>query len=146
MGYNTVESKERSLDMLTAQQQKDLEHYRESDPSVTEEEFLSWGERYGPLYSWDITNPERVARKIRSNRARLHRKNELEEYDVKSGNPYGWRCYFEGSSKFRRRDGKPLTEYDVEAVRLNVKGQGNQVKVSEDGMVAAHSWFCDSSD
>lgn len=130
--------------MLNENQLAELEKYREVDPTVMEEEYLSW-EAHARLYTWH-NDPSRLLEKLQYNRARMHRMTELEEYDKWSGNPRGWRCYSEGSSKFRRKDGKPVTEMDVEAINLNVRGQGHGVKVSEDGMYISHSWFVDSSD
>jgi hypothetical protein len=133
--------------MLTAQQQEVFEVLRAGDSSLTEEEFQVLNEN-SRIYVWsrDKENPEEAARTLARARARLHRDTVLEKFEATSGNPHGWRCYSEGVSKYRRKDGEPLTDMDVECINLLPVGQGHSVVVAEDRSYLTHKWFVDSSD
>lgn len=73
-----------------------------------------------------------------------HYKVNLEKYDSKSWN--AGRCYNKGTHKVRRKDGEPLGELDIRAIKSIRYGQGHGVTVDESGMFASVSWSCDSSD
>ena len=74
----------------------------------------------------------------------------LEQYCVKD-NEHTWsknrgRCYNVGNVRWVMRDGSPLTDDAIEAIKTKDLGQCNRFTVSDDGMHLDHYWECDTSD
>lgn len=57
-----------------------------------------------------------------------------------------WNCYHVGSIRWVMKDGSPLSDDAIEAIKIMDHGQKNQFTVSEDGMYIDHYWECDSGD
>lgn len=70
----------------------------------------------------------------------------LRRNDAKSKITTPFRCCTEGVEVYSRRDCKPLTANDIEALKAMCKGQRNSVQGNPGDMEATHSWMCDSSD
>lgn len=56
------------------------------------------------------------------------------------------RCCSEGDNYYSRKDGQPITEEDLAAMRCNYLGQVNAISVEPDGKVIKQHWLCDSGD
>lgn len=55
-------------------------------------------------------------------------------------------CWHEGHSVYRRKDGLPITQDDIDVLNTRVFGQTNIVRGNVGDMTIAHDWVCDSSD
>lgn len=128
---------------MNDRQRNCFDKLRSVDPSLSEEEFLSFNPQNAVLWSWDNTE-ERLISKLIWLRADLHRRRELEKFDAKSWN--AGRCCTQGTEKWRRKDLDPLTEGDLAALRELRYGQGLSIKGEVGDPVAIVDWFCDSSD
>ena len=61
-----------------------------------------------------------------------------------SSTPYN--CCSKGIKVFKRKDGKPITQNDVDALNEHSLGQVNNVSKSVGEMTVTQEWLCDSSD
>ena len=57
-----------------------------------------------------------------------------------------WNCCEKGWIALARKDGQPLTDDDIAAVKAVSLGQENSFVVSDDRMKIKHIYLCDSSD
>lgn len=79
-------------------------------------------------------------------RARKYRELFLEVDEGKSGSSSPYRCYSQGTTVYRRKDGQPVTQADIDSVQANRVGQGHTVIGSPGDVEIIHKWFVDSSD
>lgn len=79
-------------------------------------------------------------------RATIYREENLVRDKEKSTSRSPYRCYSEGTTVWRRKDGQPITQDDIEAVKANRIGQGHTVIAAPGENVIVHKWFVDSSD
>lgn len=125
--------------MLKPNQEEGFNFLREHDPTFTVEEFLFNGGMY--VGYWTKKDPaDAIARR----RLMIHRETELEKYDAKSWN--AGRCYNKGTESWKRKDGSPLTEKDMESLNALSYGQVTRVTPAEDMSHVDVYWACDSSD
>jgi hypothetical protein len=100
----------------------------------------------------DITQYEKsfgkawTERMLRQKRARKYLDEVCEPVKEKCSRATPYRCYVEGTDTYRRKDGLPIRDDDLEALRAIDNGQSNIVRASASGMEMTHSWVCDSSD
>lgn len=78
-------------------------------------------------------------------RARRWAETYLEIIDNKS-RTNGWRCYAEGEIVYKRKDGKPITQDDIDALNNFSFGQGNDIIGKVGDATVEQRWICDSSD
>lgn len=64
--------------------------------------------------------------------------------DTSTDKGYSANCYASGTHLYKRRDGQPITQDDIEAVENNSLGQVNSVK-QVDELTIQRYWVCDSS-
>lgn len=124
---------------MNEKQEADLKKFREIDPFLSEEEFLSFKVT---LYSYD--HGKYLEEKLVRLRQRAYRDTVLKRYDVKSWN--AGRCYNKGSETWARVDGDPLTEEDIQAIKALSYGQYTGTKNVAGDLEAFVTWACDSSD
>lgn len=89
---------------------------------------------------------EWVERALDASRARIYREKHLEKVEGKSNSSSPYRCYSQGTTVYRRKDGEPVTQADIDAVDANVVGQGHTVIAKPGDQEITHKWFVDSSD
>lgn len=100
----------------------------------------------------DITRFEKsfgtawAERMLNQKRARKYLEQVCEPVPNKCSRATPYRCYVEGTDTYRRKDGLPIRDDDIAALRAIDNGQSNIVRVSVSGMEMTHSWVCDSSD
>ena len=84
-----------------------------------------------------------VASAIFRLQAHLYVKLYLEEVssDVRKKN-----CTEEGDVVYRRKDGRLISQADVDAVDALDMGQTNTATMSPNGVTLLHHWLCDSGD
>lgn len=89
---------------------------------------------------------EWVQRMIAQKKARKYLETYCELIKEESTYSEPYRCYAEGTDIYRRKDGLPIADDDVAALKVLDNGQVNVVKCDVNGMKMSHYWVCDSSD
>jgi len=79
-------------------------------------------------------------------RADKYVKTNLEHAAEPTSRTRGWRCYQEGEIVWKRKDGQPITQDDIDALNHHTHGQGNTIVGNVGDMTVEQRWFCDSSD
>lgn len=64
----------------------------------------------------------------------------------RDGRTNGWRCYAEGEIIYKRKDGNPITQDDIDALNHFSFGQGNDIRGKVGDATVEQRWICDSSD
>ena len=81
---------------------------------------------------------------LRNKQARKYISLYTETFDERSRQ--AGRCYVVGQSSYRRKDGKPITQDDLDAVSFLDHGQINIVDGGVGSDSLTHRWECDSGD
>ena len=131
--------------MISQHLQASFEKLRSIDSSLTEEEFNTFNPNSALIDSWQMNySDDWFIVKLGELRAETHRRNHLERYDASSWN--AGRCYIKGTEKWRRKDGKPMTEADKDSLEFISYGQSVSVKGSPGDEFLTVDWSRDSGD
>ena len=97
------------------------------------------------LASWTTSyGKESADRREYILKARLYSRTYLESKELHRVTPF--RCYNEGTDSWRRKDGKLLTQVDLDAISASGMGQGSKIIGKVGDLEVKHEWFIDSSD
>lgn len=86
-----------------------------------------------------------VERCLQQKRARKYLDTICDLVKEQSSYATPYNCCRTGYEVYRRKDGLPIRDDDLVALRAIDKGQENSVTLSQNGMEMAHRWLCDSS-
>ena len=110
------------------------------DIELTQDE-LEYIEKYGKNWSDDYKK-----RYMDDNKAARWVSEHCMRDEEHSWSKQTGRCIYEGNNRTVKKNGEPLTDDDIEAIKRAIYGQRNIFTVSEDKMYVDHFWECDSSD
>jgi len=85
-------------------------------------------------------------RSIHHRKARKYVEINLQRIEEESKFATPFNCYHTGHEVFKRKDGNPITQNDLDALSALVSGQGNKVTGQVGDNKAVYDWECDSGD
>jgi hypothetical protein len=85
-----------------------------------------------------------MERSARCTKAHKWVKQNLTMVSENYGKPYN--CCQTGVIVYKRTDGKPITQDDIDAIKALDSGQKNDAIGNAGDMTVTHDWLCDSGD